>query len=168
MTSTRTTTDRTAVTRFRGIRRVAPSQRRGAAMVEGAIVMTVFLTLIFGMLDLSIAVARYNMLSQAARQVTREAIVRGSLAPPRRTAWGPGTFTGTAASEHEIAGIVRNSLPGVNPDDVTIVATWPDGGNAEMMRVRVALVLNHRLLMTWIFTDQRIPLTASSTMLVVH
>jgi hypothetical protein len=168
MTSTKSTTDRTAIARFCGFRPVAASRRRGAAMLEGAIVMTVFLTLIFGMLDLSLAVARYNMLSQAARQVTREAIVRGSLAPPTRTAWGPGTFTGTAASQHEIAGIVRNSLPGINPDDLTIRATWPDGGNSEMMRVRVELVLNHRLLMTWIFTDQRIQLTANSTMLIVY
>lgn len=137
-------------------------------MVEGAIIMVVFLTLIFGALDLSLAVSRYNMLSQAARQGAREAIVRGSLAPPRKAAWGPATFTGTAAAQHEIAQTIRPSLVGIDPSTVNIIATWPDGANTELMRVRIALSMNHQLLFTAIFTNQEITLTANSTMYISH
>src|SRR5262245_26201074 len=57
------------------------SARRGAVLAEAAIVIFVFLILVFGMMDLGIGVARNNALSQAARQGVRQAIVHGRLAP---------------------------------------------------------------------------------------
>ena len=47
------------------------SMRSGAAMIECAFVLLVMFVLLFGMLDLGLAVARYNALSEAARGVAR-------------------------------------------------------------------------------------------------
>ena len=44
-------------------------RRTGAAAVELAIVLMVLLTLIFGMIELSMAVFRYNNVSGAARRL---------------------------------------------------------------------------------------------------
>jgi Flp pilus assembly protein TadG len=137
-------------------------------MVEAAIVITVFLTIIFGMLDASMMVARHNMLSHAARQISREAIVRGSLAPPRRAAWGPATYTGTAADQHEIAQTVRPALMSVDPSDVSILVSWPDGSNNELNRVQVTVSTPHRPLITALITERAVTLTARSTMLIAH
>jgi hypothetical protein len=108
------------------------------------------------------------MLSQAARQGAREAIVRGSLAPPRRTEWGPATYMGTAADQHDIAQAIRPTLVGMDPNDVTILVMWPDGGNEEQNRVQVALSIAHRPLVTALITNRQVTLTARSTMLIVH
>ncbi len=60
-------------------------------MVEMAIVLLLFLTLVFGMLDLGLGVYRFNELSQAAREVAREAVVHGEYAD-KLGPWGPETF----------------------------------------------------------------------------
>ena len=62
--------------------------RRGATAIELAIVLTLFLTLVFGMLDLGIAVFRYHIVCEAARQGARQAIVHGKLSDKLGT-WGP-------------------------------------------------------------------------------
>ena len=75
--------------------------RRGAAMVEAAIILPVFLLLIFGMIDVGMGVFRNNLLSEAARHGARQAIVHGAFAPtgwdggpwgPRATAAGTATY----------------------------------------------------------------------------
>ena len=46
----------------------ARMKRRGAALVEGVLVTIFFVTLVFGMIDLSIALFRKHVVSEAARQ----------------------------------------------------------------------------------------------------
>src|SRR5437763_1088523 len=55
--------------------------RRGAALVEAGIVLPVFITLIVGAIDLGLAVSRSQMVAQGAHEVSRLAMVHGSLAP---------------------------------------------------------------------------------------
>ena len=43
-------------------------KRRGAALVEAAIITSLFLTLVFGMLDLGLILFRMHVASEAARQ----------------------------------------------------------------------------------------------------
>ncbi len=75
-------------------RRTLMMRRRGASMVEAAIILPVFLTLILGMLDLSTGVFRHQLVSQAARQGVRRAIVHGKLAPPQDDRMGPDRLHG--------------------------------------------------------------------------
>src|SRR3954466_11950835 len=69
-------------------------RRRGGVLVEAAITTSVFLTLVVGMIDLGIYVFRTHVITQAARQGARTAIVHGSLAPSGWNGgpWGPTTY----------------------------------------------------------------------------
>ncbi len=63
--------------------RTPRANRRGASMVEAAIILPVFLTLILGMLDLSLGVFRHHVVSQAARQGVRAPSSTARWPPPR-------------------------------------------------------------------------------------
>jgi len=143
-------------------------RRGGAVLVEAAIIMSVLVMFVLGTIDLSLAVSRYNMLSAAARQGAREAIVHGQQAPPRRSAWGPSNYAGHVSDGSEIAQAIRPALVGVEPEDVSITMSWPDGSNAEQMRVQCTVATTHRLLLTSLFTDQELALSATSTMRIAH
>jgi Flp pilus assembly protein TadG len=51
---------------------------KGAAMVEAAFSMIILLTVMFGIMEICLAVYTYHFISEAAREGTRYAIVRGS------------------------------------------------------------------------------------------
>ena len=153
-----------------------PSRRRphfgqrktGAVMVEMAIILNVFMLLVLGMLDLGLATYRYNTLSQAARQGARQAIVRGSLAPPAMAAWGPVTYTGTAGDGSDYAKAVSPMLVGFVLDDVAIRIEWPDGGNSLQQRVRYTVTTEYRPIMTAFFSSSSYTQSAASTMPIAH
>jgi hypothetical protein len=142
--------------------------RRGAALLEGTIVLAVFLTIIFAMFDLGLAVMRQNSLAESARRLARTAIVHGDLAPPEYTAWGPLQYSGTADDDHEIANAVRTGLITMSPADVTIDVTWPDGDNRSGDRVVVSLEYPHRTILPSLFGGSSLNLRAESTMRVEH
>jgi len=54
------------------------ARERGSTLVEFAVVITVLLTLMFGVIDFSRAMYAYHFVSNAAREATRYASVRGS------------------------------------------------------------------------------------------
>lgn len=137
-------------------------------MVETAIVASVFLLLIFGTLDLGIATYRYNTLSQAARQGTRQAIVHGSLAPPAMTAWGPATYTGTAGDGSAYAQAISPMLVGFDLTKVTLKVEWLDGSNAIQKRVRYTVTTTYRPLLTSFFSNSSYTQSAASTMPIAH
>jgi hypothetical protein len=144
------------------------ADRRGATVVEMAIVVSVFLTLVLGMLDLGIAVFRYHLLAQAARQGARQAIVHGSMAD-RLGPWGPATYAGTADVEgHPIVAAIRPFLVGLDLSQVTIQAEWPDADNKFEQRVRVAVSAPYQPMMTFIFGNPTFTLQGTSTMLIAH
>jgi hypothetical protein len=150
-------------------RRAGKPNRRGATAIELAIVVMIFLTLVLGMLDLGIGVFRYNLLSQAVRQGTRQAIVHGGMAD-RLGPWGTATYSGTADDGSPIALAMQPSLVGLDPAQVTILAEWPDGGNevSEHDRVRVTVSAPYQPIMTFIFGNPTFTLQASSTMAIAH
>jgi hypothetical protein len=143
------------------------SQRRGVTAVEMAIVLPVLLAMVLGMLDLGLAVMRYNSLSQAARRVAREAIVRGSMAEPLGI-WGPGTYSGTADDDHPLTQSVRRTMMVVDYSEVAIEATWPEGGNDVQQQVTISVSMPYRPMMTFIFGNPEFTLTATSTMRIAH
>ena len=142
--------------------------RRGAVLVEMAIVSSVFLLLILGTFDLGIATYRYNTISQAARQGARQAVVHGSLAPPTMTAWGPATYTGTAGDGSVYAQAVSPMLVGFNLNDVAIKVEWPDGGNALQQRVRYTVSTTYRPILSSFFSSSTYAQDAASTMPITH
>jgi Flp pilus assembly protein TadG len=141
------------------------------ALVEGAMVMTVFLTLVLGAIDLGTAVFRQHILSEAARQGARAAIVHGSLAPSSWNGgpWGTTTYGPVAANTSSSqAQAVAAYLGGMNPADVQVTISWPDGSNAAESRVTVTLTTPWTPLMGFIFGSPSITLTGASTMQIAH
>jgi hypothetical protein len=137
------------------------------------------------MIDLSIALFRKHVASEAARQGARIATVHGYLAPSdsNMNAWGPTplyypalvtrsvytssnpyTVQADSASD-ELAGAIRPYLVGLDPSTVTIQIAWPDGNNDLGNRVRVTVTVPYRHL--FLGTDL-FNVGATSTMTVVH
>ncbi len=141
--------------------------RRGATVVEGTIVLGVFLLFVFGALDVGLAVLRSNAVSEAARRGARCAIVHGnkaSLLGPL----GPATLNISAADANPIAQSVRQVLPTINPAEVQIEVQWLDGANQPDRRVRVAIAYVHQPLTFVMAGWDGMQLTADSTMLIAH
>ena len=163
-------------------------RRQGAALVEGVLITTFFVTLVFGMIDLSLALFRKHVASEAARQGARIATVHGYLAPAYSgmNSWGPipsyypalqrqsiyassNSYTVQAdTSSDELAGAIRPYLVGLDPSTVTITIAWPDGNNDLGNRVTVTLAVPSRHPVPLFFGTDLMNLGATSTMTVVH
>jgi Flp pilus assembly protein TadG len=141
--------------------------RRGVVAVEMAVVLSTFLLILFGLLDLGLVVLNYNNLRDAAQQVTRVAIVRGKDAAPQFAVWGPATYSGTAASGDEIASIVASSLIIMPNSQVQVQVQWPDGACAEGNQVRATLSYTHPLIAPSILGITSIQLTGVSTARII-
>jgi hypothetical protein len=119
------------------------------------------------MLDLSIGIFRHHVLSQAARQGVRQAIVHGKMAPPTMAAWGPTAYAGKASGADGIAVAIKPYLTGLDASKVDIQVQWLDGSNDLEKRVRVTVSTPWTPLMLALFGGQK-TLTASSTMPIAH
>lgn len=80
--------------------RIHPSHdARGQAMVEFALVIPIFLLMIFGILDLGRAVYAYSTLNNAAREGARVALVDQTLSHIQTIASGHAVGLGIAATD---------------------------------------------------------------------
>ena len=151
--------------------RTRRSARRGVAATEAALVLPVFLALVLGTIDLAVAVSRSNTLSHAARQGARHSMVHGSLATTGSTGgpWGPAPIDEPAtAAGVPAVDAVRPMLANCPLDESRVRVEWPDGSNAPGKRVRVTVTTTYRPMVTFLFGNPAIRLTASSTMPIAH
>ena len=149
-------------------RKSPPRRRRGVAIVEGAVVVLATLVVLLGMLDLAIAVLRFNSLSEGVRRIARDAIVHGHDAAPESTTWGPEPFNGTADNPSEIAQAIRPALAGIDPGSVAIHVEWIDGGNIRGQRVRVVALHSYQPAVPYVLGAAVVELRAQSIMTIVH
>lgn len=145
----------------------SPRRRSGAVAVEGAIVLSVFLVVLMTMLDVSLASARYNALSECVRRTGRMAIVRGERSPASKQ-FGPTTWEGTAKDTHAVTSPLRSLLITMPADKVHIRMTWPDGGNKVGQRVRIELTYSQKPTVPVLLGSTPWKLTAATTMRIVH
>jgi Flp pilus assembly protein TadG len=145
--------------------------RRGAATLEAAIVVPVFLLLVLGTIDIGLAVSRQSSLSQAARQGARKAAVHGKLAP---AGWDGGPW-GVDTIEEPIAVSGNYAVDAVKPmlvncpvDQTYVRFEWPEGRNDVGNQVRVTVTSEYTPMMTFIFGAPTITLRATSTMMISH
>jgi hypothetical protein len=148
--------------------RLSGPLRRGAVAVEGAVVIGVFLLVLFGALDLGLAVLRQNTLSEAARRLARAAIVHGAMARTKSTVWGPATISGTASDASEAAAIIRPILITMDSSSVGFTLEWLDGDNQPDQRLRATLSYQNIPTIPFILGTAPINLSAISTMRVAH
>jgi Flp pilus assembly protein TadG len=154
---------RTVVTR-----RGAPRTRSGVAAIEGIIVLSTLLMVLFVVFDFGLATFQYNTLSAVARRVARAASLHGAAAPPEQTAWGPVEYVGTAADNSEIANAASPLLATMSSSAVAIDVTWLDGTNQENDRVRVRISYTHPSCVPFLPGINALSLQAESTMPIVH
>jgi Flp pilus assembly protein TadG len=95
----------------------------GSAIIETAVSITILLTFLFGVMETALALYSYHFISEAAREGTRYAIVRGALAGTANcTAPGPPTCIAQSA---DIQTYVQNlGFPGINPGNMTVTPVW--------------------------------------------
>ena len=111
----------------------------GAVQVEFALTILTILFVMFWMWEMIMVVYTLNVLSDAAKEGVRYAIVRGGntggVATPGPS--GPGN---TTAIENRVKDYAKFSL-----HDITAIAvsvTYPDGSNVAPSRVRVEVAYN--------------------------
>ena len=148
------------------------SRRRGATVVETAIILFTFLVIVMGMIDLGMYQLRANLLTEACRQGVRAAIVHGSISPrpTSDTSWGPKQIGPVKGNDPSAAvQAIQPFLYGIDPSTVTITITWPDGGNDPTAdnRVKVAIDGSYSPMMTFIVNGS-IPIHATSMMPIAH
>jgi Flp pilus assembly protein TadG len=108
--------------RFARIQSSTPDEE-GSAIMETAMSIIILLTFMFGVMEGSLAIYSYHFISEAAREGTRYAIVRGSTA---------GAACGTSynsydcmASSGNIQSYVQNlGYPGIIPSNLTVSSVW--------------------------------------------
>lgn len=147
--------------------------RRGLTLVETAFILTIFITLIFGMIDLGAFVYRLHAVNQAARKGARQAIVQGSLAKSTLNGgpWGPTTYGPVSASANgtdpQVLAILP-SLSGIDPSTVQVTYAWPDASNVAEKRVGVTVSATWTPTVGMIFGAAARTVSATSTMQIAH
>jgi Flp pilus assembly protein TadG len=99
---------------------------RGAAVVEFALSTIVLFTFMFGLMAMCTALYSYDFIAEAAREGSRYAMVRGSSC----LQYG---FTSACqvTTSAQVQTYVRGlAFPGINPNNLTVTATWPTTGAA--------------------------------------
>lgn len=131
----------------------------GQSLIEFALILPVFLTIVLGMFDAARAVWQVNTLAYAAREGSRYAIVHGStsLLP-----LGPSN-----AAEPNIVAVVRSAAIGV--PSVSVATVWPDGNNDRQSRVSVDATAPFVPLASQYFTGGAFKITLrAGSMLVIQ
>jgi Flp pilus assembly protein TadG len=103
----------------------------GAAILEMALSVGILLTFIFGIMEVCLAAYTYHFLSEASREATRYAIVRGATYSPTQCPATPTYATCVAqggSNTGDIATYVQNlNFPGIDPAKMTVNSTWLTG-----------------------------------------
>jgi Flp pilus assembly protein TadG len=104
---------------------------RGAELVEFALVLTALLMFLFGIMGFGHALYAYHFVSDAAREGTRYAMVRGSTCIS-------GGKSCTAGTDDVSDYIANNAPPGIDPGALTVTTTWnPDKNPGSVVKVQV-------------------------------
>jgi Flp pilus assembly protein TadG len=154
--------------KFRRDRRGSRSSRRGVAAVEGAIILSVFLLILFAMLDLGLLVLNYNTLCEAARRLARQAIVHGQMAAPVQTVWGPDQVTGTGSDRTDYAAALSPELVTFELGNVNYSIEWPAGTNRPDDPVQVTVTYAYQPIIPFVLGGSAVPIRAVTNMSVEH
>lgn len=106
---------RTVIRVFRCLR-----NEEGATLFETAVASTIFLAMLIGVLQMMLAVSTFNYVSDAAREGTRYAIVRGSASCTNTP-----SLSNCNATAGQIQTYVQGiSYPGMKAASLSITTTW--------------------------------------------
>lgn len=111
---------RTATGELTKLRRHNARSEQGSALIETALTAVVMLTVIFGLIELCLALYTYHFVSNAAREGSRYAIVRGSDSCANTP-----NLTNCNATPAEIQSYVTSlGYPGFDTSKLNVTASW--------------------------------------------
>jgi Flp pilus assembly protein TadG len=100
--------------------------RRGATLVEAALILLMFMMIVIGTMEFGRIVWIYDTISYVAREGSRYASVRGSAAP-------------ATATEQDIRQAVLREAIGLDPAALTVAVAWnPNKDPTSTVSVTVA------------------------------
>lgn len=144
------------------------SGEKGASLLETALGMLILLPMIFGIIEISLALYTYHFISEAAREGTRYAIVRGD------SCMG---MNGCDASAAQIQSYLQNlGYPGIDPNAMTVNTVWsayPAGGtcnpnaNCKNRGNLVQVTVNYQYPLTIPFIPARTISMSSTSQMVI-
>ncbi len=133
----------------------------GANLVEFALSCAILFSMLFGILQLSLALYTYNYVSEAAREGARWAMVRGSTSCTNTP-----SLTSCNASASAIQTYVQGlGYPGMSSGSVTVTPTWPNGNNSPGNTVKVQVQCQFALSIPFV-SARTINLAGTSTMVI--
>jgi len=98
-------------------------RQRGSALVESGLTLVVFMFVIFGLMEFCRAVWVTNLLSHAAREATRYAMVRGRS-------------SGHPATADAITTVAKTQAVGLGASDLHVNVSWiPDNKPGSAVKV---------------------------------
>lgn len=138
------------------------NRSRGATLVEAALTVTVFLMLLFGIIDFGRLIWAYSTVAHAAREACRYAIVHGST-------------SSVPASSNSIAGVARGQMLALDSSKVQVRVQWiasnppPEAGLANRPgdSVSVQAVYSFSPLLPYVPAGP-LNLRSSSQMIIFH
>lgn len=148
--------------------RVSHDRRRGAVLVESAIISSLLFLIVMGMADLAIGVLHFNSLSESARRLGRFVATSGELATPEREMLGPDSYIGTAADDSRIAEELRRTLTVPDLEHVSITVNWVENSNRVGDRVQVLLTYPYQSIVPSIIGESSFNLTVESLVSIRH
>lgn len=133
-------------------------REHGSAIVETAFSITILLTMIMGIMTVSLGLYTYHYISDAAREGTRWAMVRGSACQ--------GFASACPAAASDVSTYVKSlGFPGINASAMTVTTTWPSGNNNPGSPVKVTVEYNFSLTVPFL-TARTLNLISSSQMII--
>lgn len=117
-------------------------QESGAVQIEFALTVLTMLMVIFLMWELIMVVYTMNVLSDAAKEGVRAAIVRGTKNLGGNADWDPapaGCPFGADNIKCKVWDYARFSFHDLSPAKFDVVVTYPDGVSTDGHRVRVVV-----------------------------
>jgi hypothetical protein len=100
----------------------ARARQRGTTLLESAVMISVLLLMMFGVVGFGTALYTYHFVSNTAREATRWASVRGTSCPLNL----PSLPGGCPADDTDVNAYVQNLSTGIglDPTKVTTTTTW--------------------------------------------
>jgi Flp pilus assembly protein TadG len=109
-----------------GLRKLFRSEE-GSNLVEMGLGMMTFMAVFFGVIQFSYAMYAYNWVSEASREATRWAIVRGSTC---NKDLGSSFCDTNGASAAQITSFVKGlGYPGLSPNNMSVSTSWWSGSS---------------------------------------
>ena len=133
----------------------------GSALIEFAASLSLMMTFVCVLMQISIALYTYGTISECAREATRWASVRGSSC---LTSGGASCTATTSSVSSYAAGL---GFPNIGGGTVSAVTSYPDSNEAPGSRVKVVITYSLATSLPLV-PKKTIPLQVSSEMYIVQ